>query len=89
MKKVIRITESELKSIIENTISNENKTMDKWYLVKIGNEFFAEKITELKYHDKPAKVLFRDSTGKVMSFGKDEKWASDLIKDKNEIEGNF
>ena len=63
--------------------------MDRWYIIKIGDEFFAEKITNLKYHEKPQKVLFRDFNNNVMSFGKDEKWARDLIQSKNEIDYGY
>lgn len=68
---------------------NINRTMDKWYLVKNGDEFFAEKITKLIYHEKPQKVLFRDFNNNVMSLGKDEQWAKEWIQTKNEIDGGY
>lgn len=64
-----------------------NKPIDKWYLVKIDEEYFAEKIIKLPYYNKLRKILFRDFNYNVMSLGKDEKWAEEWIQTKNEIGG--
>jgi hypothetical protein len=82
---------NELRKYIKTTLReflNENQS-NKWYLVKNGDEFFAEKITKLPRHDKPSKVLFRDFNNNVMSLGKDVEWASDWIKRKNDIDFGF
>jgi hypothetical protein len=61
---------------------NENK----WYLVKKGEEYFAEREIDLP-HTGRTKRLFRDFNGEIMSLGKDEQWAKDWIQTKNEIDG--
>jgi len=60
---------------------------DKWYLVKIEDEYYAEKEVTLPLSDIKQKILFRDFNRDIMSLGKDEKWAKEWIDDKNEIDG--
>ena len=60
---------------------------DKWYLIKKGDEYFAEKVVIEPYSEIKRKVLFRDFNGDVMPLGKDKEWAERWVYDKNEIDG--
>jgi hypothetical protein len=89
MSKEMREQINKVKNFGQFVNENINRSMDKWYLVKNGDEFFAEKITKLPHHDKPTKLLFRDFNNHVMSLGKDEQWAKEWIQTKNEIDGGY
>lgn len=56
-----------------------------WYVVKKGNEHFAEKVVTLPYHNTKKKVLYKDLNGDILSLGEDKEWAEDWCRTKNEI----
>ena len=60
---------------------------DKWYLIKKGDEYFAEKEVILPHSEIKKKVLYRDFNRDIMSLGKDKEWAEQWVYDKNEIDG--
>jgi len=77
------ITREELIQICVDGVVHHTK----WHLVKIEDEYYAEKEVTLPLSDIKRKILFRDINRDIMSLGKDEKWAKEWIDDKNEIDG--
>lgn len=65
---------------------NEFFQHNKWYLVKIDGEYYAEKKVKLPHSEIEQKIIFRDFNGEKMSLGEDKEWASKWIQDKNEID---
>jgi len=64
-----------------------NNIQGRWYLVKKGDECFAEQLIKEPHSNKPTRVLFKDYNGDILSLGTDESFARSWIQTKNEIDG--
>lgn len=60
-----------------------------WYVIKKGDEYFAETIVEQPLSNKLVKIIFRDFSGDVLSLGKDIEWAKDWVLSKNIVDSHL